>query len=115
MLPSLSSVVVSRLEKAAVDNGFDRTLGTDGAWLAYASTQNNTTGSCRESRQGEAGHRIVKRKDEAKFNGDDRTKRVILEIYVALAEAMRTGHPYQTRLDPPPADARCCHPPRGEK
>ena len=55
---------------------------------------------------------IVKRKDEAKFNGDYRTKRTILEIYDALATAMRTGQPYQTRLDPPPADPRCCHPPK---
>ena len=55
---------------------------------------------------------IVKRKNEAKFNGDYRTKRVILEIYDALAVAQRTGQPYQTRLDPPPADPRCCHPPR---
>jgi hypothetical protein len=57
---------------------------------------------------------IVKRKDEAKYDGDYRTKRVILEIYDAMAEAMRTGQPYQTRLDPPPADPRCCHPERGE-
>ena len=55
---------------------------------------------------------IVKRKDEAKFNGDYRTKRTILEIYDALQESIRTGTPYQTRLDPPPADARCCHPPK---
>ncbi len=55
---------------------------------------------------------IVKRKDEEKW-GEYRTKRVILEIYDAMAEAMRTGVPYQTRLDPPPADPRCCHPPRG--
>jgi len=53
---------------------------------------------------------IVKRKDEAKFNGDHRTKRVILEIYDALAASMSTGKAYQTRLDPPPADSRCCHP-----
>ena len=53
---------------------------------------------------------IVKRKDEAKFNGDYRTKRVILEIYDALAASVQTGQPYQTRLDPPPADPRCCHP-----
>ncbi|MEI8191436.1 MAG: hypothetical protein WCI75_17115, partial [candidate division NC10 bacterium] len=45
---------------------------------------------------------IVRRKDEKKCNGDYRTKRVILEIYDAMADAMRTGHPYQTRLDPPP-------------
>jgi hypothetical protein len=43
---------------------------------------------------------IVKRKDEAKY-GDYRTKRVILEIYDAMADAIRTGHTYQTRLDPP--------------
>ena len=54
---------------------------------------------------------IVRRKDEAKYDGDYRTKRVILEIYDAMQEAMRTGEPYQTRLDPPPADPRCCHPP----
>jgi len=55
---------------------------------------------------------IVRRKDEGKFNGDYRTKRVILEIYDAMADAVRTGQPYQTRLNPPPADPRCCHPPR---
>ena len=55
---------------------------------------------------------IVQRRDDQKFNGDYRTKRVILEIYDALAESVRTGQPYQTRLDPPPADPRCCHPPR---
>jgi hypothetical protein len=55
---------------------------------------------------------IVKRKDEEKFHGDYRTKRTILEIYDALAEAMKTGQPYQTRLNPPPADPKCCHPPR---
>ncbi|MBF0217744.1 MAG: hypothetical protein HQL30_12220, partial [Candidatus Omnitrophica bacterium] len=54
---------------------------------------------------------IVKRKDEEK-HGEYRTKRVILEIYDAMLEAMRTGKPYQTRLDPPPADPKCCHPPR---
>ena len=50
---------------------------------------------------------IVKRKDEA-AHGEYRTKRVILEIYDAMQRAMDTGEPYQTRLDPPPAD-----PPRG--
>lgn len=39
MPSSLSSVVVSRLEKAAVDNGFDRELPAIGEWLAFASTQ----------------------------------------------------------------------------
>ncbi|MFN9291792.1 MAG: hypothetical protein ACK6EB_27265, partial [Planctomyces sp.] len=55
---------------------------------------------------------IVRRKDEEKHNGDYRTKRVILEIYDAMQSALRTGHPYQTRLDPPPADPRVAHPPQ---
>jgi len=51
---------------------------------------------------------IVRRKDEEKYAGDYRTKRVILEIYDAMAEAIRTGQPYQSRVDPlpgPPMDA----------
>jgi hypothetical protein len=53
---------------------------------------------------------IVRRRDEENHSGDYRTKRVILEIYDELAESIRSGKPYQTRLDPPPADARSCHP-----
>ena len=52
---------------------------------------------------------IVRRHDE-KAHGEYRTKRVILEIYDALAESTRTRIPYQTRLNPPPADPICCHP-----
>jgi hypothetical protein len=37
---------------------------------------------------------IVKRKDEAKW-GEYRTKRVILEIYDAMAQAMETGAAYR--------------------
>ncbi|KAF0178537.1 MAG: hypothetical protein FD161_1842 [Limisphaerales bacterium] len=33
-----SSVVTSRLEKAAADNGFDRELASSGDWLGFAST-----------------------------------------------------------------------------
>ncbi|MFQ5401671.1 MAG: hypothetical protein ACE5E7_18995, partial [Anaerolineae bacterium] len=51
---------------------------------------------------------IVRRKDEA-AHGEYRTKRVILEIYDEMAEAARTGQPYQTRLNPPPADPRAAH------
>jgi hypothetical protein len=53
---------------------------------------------------------IVKRKDEQKY-GEYRTKRVILEIYDAMTEAISTGNPYQTLLDPPPADPAVAHPP----
>ena len=35
----LSSVTLSRLEKAAVDNGFDQELPREGDWLRFASTQ----------------------------------------------------------------------------
>jgi hypothetical protein len=58
-------------------------------------------------------YRIVKSKNEEKYNGDPCTKRVILEIYDATQESNRTGHPYQTRLDPLPADRWCCHPQKG--
>ncbi len=51
---------------------------------------------------------IVRRKDEEKW-GEYRSKCLILEIYDAMAEAIRTGHPYQTRLDPPPADPSMAH------
>lgn len=54
---------------------------------------------------------VVKKRDEKAY-GEYRTKRVILEIYDAMQDAMRTGEPYQTRLNPPPADPSCCHPPR---
>jgi hypothetical protein len=44
---------------------------------------------------------IIRRKDEEKY-GDFRTKRVILEIYDAMQESIRTGISYQTILAPPP-------------
>lgn len=36
---SLSPVIASRLEKAAVDNGFDQELPREGDWLGFSSTQ----------------------------------------------------------------------------
>ena len=56
---------------------------------------------------------IVKREDET-AHGEYRTKRVILEIHGAMQQAIETGQPYQTLLDPPPADPRVAHPPRNE-
>jgi hypothetical protein len=44
---------------------------------------------------------IVKRKDEAKY-GEYRTKRLILEVYGKMHEAIVTGEPFQTILDPRP-------------
>lgn len=39
MTSALSPVVISRLEKAATDNGFDQALDQEGRWLVFASTQ----------------------------------------------------------------------------
>jgi len=39
MSTPLSPVIASRLEKAAVDNGFDQELPGEGDWLGFASTQ----------------------------------------------------------------------------
>jgi hypothetical protein len=44
---------------------------------------------------------IVKRKEEQRY-GMFRTKELILQVYDVMAEAARTGKPYQTILDPPP-------------
>ena len=44
---------------------------------------------------------IVKRKDEQLY-GTFRTKELILQVYEAMAEAVRTAAPYQTIVDPPP-------------
>jgi hypothetical protein len=51
--------------------------------------------------------RVPKEKEEKQY-GEYRTS-VILEIYDEMAEAMRGGTSYQTRLNPPPADPHCCH------
>jgi hypothetical protein len=53
----------------------------------------------------------VKKNDEKEF-GDYRTKVIILKIYDAMKSAMDSVQLYQTLLDPPPADPRCCHPPK---
>lgn len=55
---------------------------------------------------------IVKRKDEAKHNGQYRTKETILQIYDALAESIASGIAYQTQLAPVPTDPRIAHMPR---
>jgi len=51
---------------------------------------------------------IVRRNDES-AHGEYRTKRLILEIYDAMAKAIETGEPYETILDPPPADGHVAH------
>jgi len=51
---------------------------------------------------------IVKRKDEKAF-GEYRTKRVILEMYDAMALAMETGTAYESPVSPPPASMQMTH------
>jgi hypothetical protein len=51
---------------------------------------------------------IVRKTDEEDHKRY-RTKEQILAIYDAFAEAARTGQPYRSPLDPPPADPRCRH------
>jgi hypothetical protein len=52
---------------------------------------------------------IVRGDDEA-ATGEYRTKRVILDMYDRMKGAIDTGTPYQTMLNPPPADPRIAHP-----
>ncbi|MFH1296730.1 MAG: hypothetical protein ABIJ04_05590 [Bacteroidota bacterium] len=51
---------------------------------------------------------IVKRRDIAQY-GEYRTKNLILEIYDAMQRAKESGTPYQTILEPPPADPQVAH------
>lgn len=52
----------------------------------------------------------VLRKYEERDHDEFRTKKLVLEIYDEMAAARSAGSPYETRLDPSPADPRCCHP-----
>ena len=54
----------------------------------------------------------IVRKNDEKEHGEYRTKRVILEIYDAMAAAERAGRAYRTRLNPLPADRTVAHPMR---
>jgi hypothetical protein len=47
--------------------------------------------------------KVAREKDE-KAHGEFRTKRLILERYDAMVDAIRSGRAYQTPLDPPPAN-----------
>jgi hypothetical protein len=50
----------------------------------------------------------VKQRDERR-HGEYRTKKMILEVYDAMAEAIRTGGQYQTILSPPSADPKVAY------
>ena len=48
-------------------------------------------------------------RDDIQQHGEYRTRRVILEIYDAIAAARSAGRPYPTRLYPAPADRAASH------
>lgn len=48
-------------------------------------------------------------RDDIQQHGEYRTRRVILEIYDAIAAARSAGRPYPTRLYPTPADRAAAH------
>lgn len=54
----------------------------------------------------------IVRKRDLKKHGSFRTKHQILDIYDTMQRAADSGEPYQTLLDPPPADSRVTHPSR---
>ena len=58
---------------------------------------------------------ITRRKDEQQYEGDYRTKRLIIEICDAMQESICTSQPYKSRLDPPLADPRVAHPRKEKK
>jgi hypothetical protein len=41
--------------------------------------------------------------------GEHRTKRLVPERYGAMVEAIAFGEPHESKLDPPPDDARAAH------
>lgn len=51
----------------------------------------------------------VLRKYEEADHGEFRTKRQVLEIYDAMAEAKEKGAVYRTRVEPGVGDPSCCH------
>ena len=53
---------------------------------------------------------IVKQRDEKRYS-EYRTKRVILEIYDKMKQAMDACERYLTFLEPPPADQTVAHEP----
>ena len=52
----------------------------------------------------------LSREETSRSGATTAHERVVLEIFDAMAKAARAGEEYVTRLDPPPADPRCCHP-----
>jgi len=48
--------------------------------------------------------------EDLEQHGEYRTKRLILECYDRMSDAQASDEPYETVLDPPPADPSLCHP-----
>ncbi|MBD8552564.1 Eco57I restriction-modification methylase domain-containing protein [Sphingomonas sp. CFBP 8764] len=89
-------------------------LGSSNDWQ---NGDNALTGSFETPRQAVeyilSSFPTLNRKDEIRFDGDQRTRRTVLEIYDELTLAISAKQRYQTRLSPAPADPSCCHPAEG--
>jgi hypothetical protein len=57
---------------------------------------------------------VVRERDEKRFDGEYRTKSLILQIYDAMAQAKGTGVPYRSVLYPLPGHGKR-HPARDER
>jgi hypothetical protein len=81
-------------------------LGTPGGWQKEPSALQEHFPSPRDAVAYIMDTFPIVREKDLKAQGTYRTKDRILEIYDAMTEAIRTGRPYQTPLDPPPGHTR---------
>lgn len=58
---------------------------------------------------------VARRQDEARFNGEYRTKRLIIEYFGDLVAAVTGGKPYKSRLIPEPCASELRHSKRGHR
>ena len=81
---------------------FQLYLGAEDEWRNQPKSLTNSVSTPRDAVDYVMGtFPIVKRKDEDNY-GEYRTKRVVIEIYDEMSEAITTGEGYRTRLDPAP-------------
>jgi hypothetical protein len=78
-------------------------------WLEVWSKHAQTEGRRALDQLRDGTFPTLRRRDEQQFD-EYRTKKVILEIYEAMAKAAQSTVSYQTRLSPPPADNSVAHP-----
>lgn len=93
------------LTEILLDGGADPASNGNALWIAVRAKRIDIVRLL-------LGERPIVKRNDIKAYGRYRTMETILQIYDALEEAARTGVPYQTRLDPPPADPAIGHAPQ---